>query len=114
MKVISNATIADAQACNVLVPPMRGAQAGGGIHIPIPDDWQARILAGQEVPGCTYAHLEIDGTLSVSDSAQAALLLPAITSGIPAAEFVNLNTKLATAVVVGAISVGVGAAKGMQ
>jgi hypothetical protein len=44
----------DARVCNKLVLPKRGEQRGRGIHVPIPEDWEARILAGERVPGCTY------------------------------------------------------------
>lgn len=79
-KVIASATQADANLCNALDPPTPGCNAGGGVHIQIPPDFAARIAAGQDVPGCTYARLEpqVDDTgkpigtvLAVSDAVQA-------------------------------------------
>ena len=39
----------------------------------IPSDWAERIAVGHDVPGCTYAKVELDGSVLVSDVAQAEL-----------------------------------------
>lgn len=108
MKLIAVATQADADVCNALVPPVPGCNAGGGIHIVIPPDFAARIAAGQEVPGCSYAHLEADGSLIVSDRVVAQIAVPAVVNALSApqqAEAAALNAKLATAVVVSSAQV---------
>lgn len=47
-------TLADANLLHDVIPPRAGAHVGGGYHVPIPDDWEARVRAGQHVSGCTY------------------------------------------------------------
>lgn len=100
---IASATPADAALCNQLEPPARGVNVGGGIHVVIPDDWQARIAAGQDVPGCSYARIDADGSLVVSDVVQAQLAVPAIAQALPAASVADLDTKLAVAVSAGTV-----------
>lgn len=72
------ATQTDADLCNAIEPPVRGCHAGEGLHVAIPSDWQARILAGQHVPGCSYAATAVNDesqvTLLVSDRVLAALV----------------------------------------
>lgn len=83
--IIIAATQSDANLCNALEPPTRGCNAGNGIHIVIPDDWKERILAGQDVLGCSYAQITntVDSLqnpitiLTVSDVVQAQLAVPA-------------------------------------
>lgn len=102
MKLIqSGAVQLDADVCNAIDPPVRGCHAGDGLHVDIPPDWLARILAGQAVPGCNYCALRSDG-LVVSDVALAQLAIPAVVNALPSAlktEAPLLQTKLATAVV---------------
>jgi hypothetical protein len=97
-KVVSSATQTDANVCNALVPPTRGADAGGGIHIVIPANFAALIAQGVDVPGCTYARVEADGTLVVSDQVQAQLAVPADVKSLPAADVADLAARLAAAV----------------
>ncbi len=111
--ISSGATQADADLCNAIESPSRGCPAGGGVQVAIPSDWQARIAAGQAVPGCTYYKPTVDdaavSSLVVSDRAVARLGLPAIVNALTApqqAQAVLLNIKLAAAAVVGsAVSV---------
>ena len=70
---LKSATRADAALLNELEPPIRGVHVGGGLHVEIPEDWAERIAAGEDVPGCTYARIQADGSLLVSDSVQAEL-----------------------------------------
>lgn len=107
VKLIVNATQADADLCNALEPPSSGCNAGGGVHIVIPPDFAARIAAGQDVPGCTYARLEpqVDDTgkvvgtaLAVSDIVQAKAVDANVTKKLTAqqqADAAALATKLA-------------------
>lgn len=101
--ITSGAAQADADVCNALSPPTKGCSAGGGLHIVIPLDWQARIAAGQDVPGCTHVHLEQDGSLYVDDRAQLQLATPSAVNALTAAQQLQaaaLSTKLAAVVVV--------------
>jgi len=111
-KEISAATAKDAALCNTLDPPLAGCHAGPGIHVVIPPDFAARILAGQDVPGCTYARLapvldvngvQVDTKLRVTDAVQTKLAIPSEISKLTAQQQTDaaaLQTKLATAVVV--------------
>jgi hypothetical protein len=54
-KIITEATQAHADVCNLLEKPIRGTPVGRGPHVVIPDDWEARIARGENVPGCQYA-----------------------------------------------------------
>jgi len=99
----SGAVQLDADVCNAVDPPTQGCHAGGGIHLAIPSDWQARIAAGQQVPGCTYYTLFNGDELAVSDLTIAKLAIPAIVNALSAplkAQAALLNVKLATAQVV--------------
>lgn len=102
-KVIVSATPADVQLCNQLEPPVAGCPAGGGIHVVVPDDWQAWIAAGQDVPGCSYARIDADGSLIVTDVVQAQLAIPAVAQALPAATVADLDAKLAVAVSAGTV-----------
>lgn len=102
-KSVTSAVQGDADVCNALSPPTKGCHAGSGIHIVIPSDWQARIAAGQEVPGCSYAHLEPDGSLFVDANVNAKIAVPANINALSAplqAEAAALQAKLATATVI--------------
>lgn len=76
MRQIKSATKADVDLLNQIEPPTRGVHAGGGIHVDIPADWAARIANGEEVPGCTYAKLQSDGSLLIDDLVQVELQKP--------------------------------------
>jgi len=100
-RIAAGAVQLDADVCNAVDPPVRGCHAGAGLHIDIPADWAARIAAGQQVPGCSYHTLALDGSLVVSDTAIAQVAKPAVSNALPAplkAEAPLLVTKLATAV----------------
>lgn len=102
-KLIASATQSDADLCNALEPPVPGCNAGGGLHIVIPPDFAARIAAGQDVPGCTYAKPAADGSLTVDDRVQVQLAVPAVVNALPApiqANIAAFNAKLATSVTV--------------
>lgn len=73
MNIILNASIQDANLINSIVPPQKGINVGGGIHIIIPDNWADLISQGIDVPGCTYAKVQADGSLPVADSVQVQL-----------------------------------------
>lgn len=57
-RIESGAVQIDTEVCNALDLPVAGCHAGGGVHVEIPANWRALILANQEVPGCTYHALE--------------------------------------------------------
>jgi len=102
IKTISGATQADADLCNVLDPPSKGCHAGGGIHVTIPPDWQARIAAGQDVPGCSYYRVAENGTIAIADQVPMQLAIPAVIAALTPpqqAEAATLTTKLSVAVV---------------
>jgi len=107
MKLIqSGAVQLDADVCNNIDPPARGCHAGPGAHVVIPADWQARILAGQQVPGCSYYSLDGTDSLLVGNNAIAQLAIPAIVNGLSAplkAQVALLQTKLASAINVAAL-----------
>ena len=86
MKIILEATAEDAALANALDPPMRGCQAGAGIHIEIPEDWRERILRGEAVEGCSYASIERDGSLVVSGAAHRGARDPEIVALLPEAQ----------------------------
>lgn len=101
-ELLNTATQADADLCNAVDPPVLGCPAGAGIQIVFPVDWQARIAAGQLVPGCTY-HQTNSGVLFVSDRAAAQLAIPAVVNTLTAPQQLQaaaLNTKLQTAQVI--------------
>jgi len=111
-KEIAAATAKDAALCNTLDPPLAGCHAGPGIHCVIPPDFAARILAGEDVPGCNYARpvpvldvngIQIDTKLRVSGAVQTKLATPSEVQKLTAQQQTDaaaLNVKLATAVVV--------------
>lgn len=104
-KQVLAAAQTDADVCNALQPPVRGCDAGPGLHIIIPPDFVARIALGQEVPGCTYSHLETDGSLLVSDRVQSQIAIPAVVNTLSAPLQVSataLVAKLSIAAVVAA------------
>lgn len=53
MKTIT-ITLEESQAIHDAIPPTAGVPVGGGVHVVIPDDWDARVRAGERVSGCTY------------------------------------------------------------
>jgi len=103
-KRIAGAVQLDADVCNNLEAPTRGCDAGGGIHVVIPADWATRVLAGQQVPGCTYYAVDSSGALNVSAAIEAGLGIPAVVNSLPAgairAQAALLAVKLLTAQVV--------------
>lgn len=103
---------ADADICNALDPPVIGTNVGGGAHVVIPGDWQARIALGQDVPGCQYHRIETAGPfaggMTISPVAQVQLATPAVVNALTAPQQTQaaaLNVKLVTAVVVSAAQV---------
>ncbi len=70
------ATKADVDLLNSIEPPTKGVHVGAGIHVEIPDDWAERIAAGEDIPGCTYARVQEDGSLLVDETVQAELAKP--------------------------------------
>lgn len=107
VKRIAAAVQVDADLCNALDPPVIGTHIGAGIHVTIPGDWQARILAGQDVLGCQYHRIEtagpFAGNMTVSPVVQAQLATPAVVNALTAPQQTQaaaLNAKLSTAQVV--------------
>jgi hypothetical protein len=101
-KQVATPVQADCDVLNVLSAPTKGCDAGGGLHIVIPADWQTRILAGQQVPGCTYHKLDPDGTLTVSSLAQTNIANPVLVNAMSLPQqtaAATLLTKLSTATV---------------
>lgn len=99
-RITAGAVQLDADTCNAVDAPVQGCHAGGGLHVAIPGDWQARIAAGQQVPGCSYHAIDVTGGLTVSDFAIAQLSIPAIVNALPAqlkAQAALLAVKLSTA-----------------
>lgn len=102
-QITSAATQGFCDVSNAVAPPVAGCNAGAGIHILIPPDFVARVAAHQEVPGCTYSHLEQDGSLYVTDAVQAQLAIPAVVNALSPplqTQAALLTTALQTAVVV--------------
>jgi hypothetical protein len=102
-KIVAAAIQADVDVCNALEPPVKGCHAGSGIHIVIPPDFVARIAAAQDVPGCSYARLDADGSLYVDSRAQAQIAIPAVVSALSAplqGQATALIAKLAAAAIV--------------
>lgn len=66
---------------------------GPGLHAVIPKDWLERCLAGETVPGCTYAKVE-DGLLYVSDTAQERVADPNVTKDLPAKDVEDFKAKV--------------------
>ena len=107
-KLVPVATSKDVAVCLALDPPTAGTPVGGGIHVVIPPDFAARIALGQQVPGCTYAQLQPDGSLYVTDVVQTKIVDSNATKNLPAADVTALQTELATAVTVSAADVAIG------
>jgi len=82
----SGATQDDASVCNAIQPPTLGCHAGGGRHIAIPPDWQARITAGETVPGCTHFALQPQASAAVVP-----LAAPIILDALLVSNFVELR-----------------------
>lgn len=98
----AGAVQADADLCNIVDPPVSGVHAGHGVHVVIPGDYAVRIIAGQQVPGCSYYSLQF-GELTVSDRAVALLSTPSVVNAMTPAQQAQasaLNAKLASAVVI--------------
>lgn len=109
-KLVSAAVQTDADICNALDPPVAGCHAGMGPHIVIPADFATQIAAGKDVPGCTYAKVQPDSTLYVSDAVQTGVVAPNAVTKLTLAqsqELTNFKTKIASAVVVSADVVAV-------
>ena len=47
MKRLPSATRDEVALCNRLIPPNAGVHVGAGVHVVIPEDWQARIARGE-------------------------------------------------------------------
>lgn len=108
IKIIASATATDASICNVLEPPAKGCQSGRGTQIDIPPDWQDRIASGKDVPGCTYARLESDGSLSVDDRIQINASRQDLVNNLTTdqrSQVAQLNVKLATAIIADSLEV---------
>jgi len=102
-KKVSSAVQGDADVCNALSLPTQGCHAGAGIHVVIPADWQARIAAGQDVPGCSYAHIESDGSLFVDAIVNTMIAVPANINALSAplqAKAAALQAKLSIAIII--------------
>ncbi len=82
-KVVLLALQADVNVCNALLPPVKGCNAGGGTHIVIPSDFAARIAGAQNVPGCSYASLEFDGSLYCDIVLQSRINTSALVLALP-------------------------------
>lgn len=103
-RILSGAVQADADVCNAYDPPKAGAQGTRGLQIVIPGDFATRIASAQDVPGCTYARIDSDGTLDVSAVAQAASVGPSALSSLPVGlrpQLAVLLPKISAATVVG-------------
>jgi hypothetical protein len=100
--IASGAIQTDADICNALDAPVAGTHVGGGLHVVIPADFSAQIASGKDVPGCSYARLELEG-LYVSDAAQTGAVAPNAVTKLTLAqaqELTNFKTKIASATVV--------------
>jgi hypothetical protein len=83
-QVLSGVVQADIDISNTYDPPKAGAQGTHGAQIAIPPDFAARVALGQEVPGCTYTHLEPDGSLYVSATCLSAMVGPSALTSLAA------------------------------
>lgn len=104
IKTITGAVQTDADICNAFDPPTAGMHIGGGLHVVIPADWATRIAAGKAVAGCTYAAVQPNGSLTVTDVVQTKLAIPAEVNKLTPAqqtEAVAMQTKVQAAVAVG-------------
>ena len=78
LKVIAGAIQADVDIANAVEPPTKGCPGSLGLQVTQPADWQARIAAGDDVPGCTYAAMGMGNTLAVSARVQERILISAV------------------------------------
>jgi len=110
MKLISGAVQSDADICNLATVdvPKIGIHMGLGTHVTIPADWQTRCIAGQKVAGCTFASVELDGTMFVTPTAEVNQAVPANVGGVNATALINFRTKLAAAITVTAAAAAIG------
>lgn len=102
-KLVTSAVQTDADICNSLDPPVAGVHVGDGIHVSIPGDFAAQIAAGKSVEGCTYAKLEPNATLYVTDTVQTNVVAPNAATKLTLTQNQELNsfkTKLASATTV--------------
>ena len=97
-KIIQSAASDDVNICNQLEPPTKGVNSGNGIHVTIPSDWLSRITAGEKVAGCTYASIESNGSLIVSDVVQQKISVKAETKNLDQQKVDALVQKLAVAI----------------
>lgn len=86
---ILNPTQSDADVCNLLDAPTKGVHVGQGIHCVIPDDWQKRILAGEQVEGCTYHTLQDRDTGKVDDKGELILETVLVLSDVVQAKVID-------------------------
>lgn len=107
-KIVAAATANDVGVCRALDPPTAGTNVGGNPHVVIPADFATQIASGKDIPGCTYAKIEVDGTLYVTATVQAKIVDSNATKSLPTADVTALQTKLATAVTVNASQVAIG------
>ncbi len=82
--VLSGVVQADVDISNTYDPPKAGAQGTVGAQIVIPPDFAARVALGQTVEGCTYTHLEADGSLYVTPVCLAAMVGPSALTSLAA------------------------------
>lgn len=95
-QIVSGGVQADCDVCNLLVVPTKGCAAGAGFQIVIPGDWLSRVMLGQDMPGCTYHHLDAtDGSLTVSSQAQLSLTIPALVNALTAPQQLQVTALLA-------------------
>jgi hypothetical protein len=99
-KLIAVGTTDEVSICLALEPPKAGVPVGGGLHVVIPPDYAARIAAGQKVAGCTYASIEPDGSLVVTDTVIAKLSDTNATKDLDPVKVTALQTAVATAVAI--------------
>jgi len=89
MKTINSATKSDIDLINQLIPPTKGVNAGDGLHILIHENWNELIASGIEVPGCTYAKIDSDGSMAVDSVIEQKLM---DTSKLNAGDKVKVNS----------------------
>jgi hypothetical protein len=103
MARIVTITQEEQEVSNLLDPPHVGTNRGGGVHVTIPPDWQARIAAGEHVPGVHYYRRDAEtGEIDAPDRLRAALDDAQARARVPArltAALTTLDTKVRTAVV---------------
>lgn len=97
MTVVSldNPSPGDIAIANGLVAPVIGCHAGRGIHVTIPDDWQARCMAGEWIAGCTStAKDRYYANILISDLQQSRWSNPTYTAGLNATWLANFISKV--------------------